>query len=145
MDPRSESNGPAVRAFVDFVDAMHAWEMRNYLVIAPLLEKRKAVVKEMDDAQRELAGIFAQHLVPGSCDRRRMDSGGIGYPPTYDADRDVIKLEKAIPGEVTFRYAQTTRPKSKLRFTMKRTGNTWRVHSGEIFDARRSKWLPFVI
>ncbi|MBB6403777.1 NTF2 fold immunity protein [Arthrobacter sp. AZCC_0090] len=134
-----------MKAFVEFVDAMHAWETRNYSVIAPLLEKRKVAMKEMDDARGELARIFEKHLVPGRCDRRRMDSNGIGYPPTYDADRDVIKLEKAVSGEVTFRYVQATRPKSKLRFTVKRVADGWRVHNGEIFDARRSKWLTFVV
>lgn len=145
IDVRNESNGPAVRAFVEFVDAMHAWETKNYSVIAPLLENGKAAMNEMADAQHELARIFEAHLVPGSGDRRRMDSSGIGYPATYDADRDVIKLEKAMPSEVTFRYLQTARPKSKLRFTVKRVADAWRVHRGEIFDARRSKWRTFVI
>ncbi|MFH5880290.1 NTF2 fold immunity protein [Arthrobacter sp. NA-172] len=145
VDVRSKSNGPALRAFVDFVDAMHVWETKSYAAIAPLLENRKVAMNEMAEANRELERIFEKHLIPGSGDRRRMDSNGIGYPPTYDADRDVIKLEKSAVDEVTFRYVQTIRPRARLRFTVRRVADKWRLLDGEIFDARRSKWLKFVI
>ena len=145
IDVRSKSNDPAVRAFVEFVDAMHDWELKNYSVIAPLLEYRRPAADELEDARRELARIFERHLVRGRGDRRRLDSNGIGYPPTYDADRDVIQLEKSMPGEVTFRYLQMVRPKSKLRFIVRKMADAWRLDRGEIYDARRSKWHQFVI
>lgn len=142
---QNASSEDAQRAFIAFVDAMHAWETRHYSIIMPLMEQGNAAMDEMAQAKIELAKLFEEHLEPGSGDRRRLDGLGISEPPTYDSKRDDITVESTKPSQVVLAYQQNAEPRSKFRFTVKHTHGKWLVHKGEIFDNGRNKWLKLPI
>lgn len=142
---QKSSTEAAKKAFIAFIDAMHAWETRHYAIIMPLMLEGDAAMDEMKRAKLELAQLFEEHLKPGSGDRRRLDGLGISEPPTYDSKRDDITIESSTPSEVVLGYKQNAEPKSTFRFTIKRAQDKWLVHKGKIFDDERQKWLKLTI
>jgi hypothetical protein len=142
---QNPSTEDAQKAFIAFVDAMHAWETRHYDIIMPLMEEGEAAMDEMEQAKLELAQLFEEHLEPGHGDRRRLDAIGLNDPATYDSKRDDIAVESSKPSEVVLAYQQNAEPESKFRFTVKHVNGKWLVHKGEIFDDERNKWLKLTI
>jgi len=145
IKPRENSLNEAERKFIEFVDAMHNWEVKSFSSINIALKSGENASTARNEAKNELSLIFDRYLEPRSGDRRRLVDANVGFPCDYDANRDTIFMAENDGKKAVFLYQQKVGSKSKLRFTLKLISGTWFVHKAEIFFEYKNKWDKFVI
>ena len=129
----------AQASLCDFLNAMHGWEEKHYLELMDLPEGN-AGQAGLEQAAHELERIFETYCMPGKADRRRLKGPRIGCPAEYDLKRDRLYFGEESKGSLLFIYQQNIGAGVKIRFTMRKHQNDWRIHKAEYFDPAKDAW-----
>ncbi|WP_337250083.1 NTF2 fold immunity protein [Burkholderia aenigmatica] len=126
-------------ALRSFMLKMNQWERDFYQ------KKRSALgggldVTSLDErARKHLWEILEQWAFQDKTNQGRLIDLGCSDPPTYDPETDVEDSVQSSGGEVVFTFHQTVGLLTVFRFTMKRSGEEWKIKKKEFLNYK-DKW-----
>jgi len=135
----------AEAALVQFFDAMCTWENKYYALAKTLGGTGVNLDEYMEQAREELRTIFAAHCMPDKTDMSRLITPRLNSPTLYNRRHALLYESNSGKDCVTFVYQQNEGTEDRLRFTLRQTGDDWRIAKAEYFDVERDDWRPYTL
>ncbi|MCA8297869.1 RhsIA family immunity protein [Burkholderia sp. AU30198] len=126
-------------ALGSFMLKMNRWERDFYQKKRSALDGGLDVTSLDERARKQLLEILEQWAFQDKTNQGRLIDLGCSDPPTYDPETDVEDSAESSGGEVVFTFHQTVGLLTVFRFTMKRSGEEWKIKKKDFLNYK-DKW-----
>lgn len=121
-----------------FMLEMREWEVCCFRDTMALINIGGSTAESDEIYRKKLESIFEKYTLEDRRGWARLELLGVGSPPMYDPERDVIGAPELGKGEARVSVQQVGGLEEKFRFTLSRTGGVWRIKRKDTH--RNDKW-----